>query len=74
MSTRLKVRAVGSAFSAMSLGGTIATTIGACLAYVQKAPVWAFFLFFGAFMVNIPVGGIIGFIFHGGGNGKTSQE
>jgi hypothetical protein len=60
-----KTRTLGVVFSALILSGTVTTTIGACVAYAQKAPTWAFFLFFGGLMGNIPLGGVIGYLFRG---------
>lgn len=73
MSTRFKVRVIGTVFSALALGATAMTTIGAWLAYVQNAPTWAFFLYFGALLVNVPLGGVIGFVFRVPGGGRSRQ-
>jgi hypothetical protein len=61
-------------FSALALGATTVTTIGACLAYVQKAPTWAFFLFLGALLTNVPLGGVIGYVFRVSDFGQVEQN
>jgi hypothetical protein len=53
---------LGFTFSAFIISGTIFTTIGICLAYVH-APMWAFLLFFGGLLTNIPLGGVVGYLF-----------
>lgn len=71
MSSRLKI--LGSVFSMLALAGTVSATVGTCLAYVQRAPAWAFFLFFGIFLSNIPLGGVIGFVFRLPDRDRTGQ-
>ena len=68
-----RTRTLGSIFSALTLSGTVATTIGVCLAYVQRAPIWAYFLFFGGLLANIPLGGIVGYLFHTPGSNKLNK-
>lgn len=65
MLTPPKTRTLGVAFSALTLSGTVTTTIGVCAAFAQKAPTWSYFLFFGGLMANIPLGGVIGYLFRG---------
>lgn len=63
MASRSRVRTIGSIFYALTLGATVSTTIGLCLAYSQKAPTWAFFLLFGSLLAYIPLGGVVGHTF-----------
>ena len=74
MSTRFKVRVIGTMFSALALSATAVTSIGAWMAYVQNAPTWAYFLYFGALLVNVPLGGVIGFVFRVPGGGRSGQD
>lgn len=64
MNRRSITQAGGCALFLLVMAAICLSAIGARKAYNAHAPSWAFFLFYSVLAISVPVGSIIGYLFH----------